>query len=253
VRTPIVLAYHGIGELPAPLDPSGMMVPAAAFRRHVALLRGRGYEFVTQAELARRLSSGDGVESTCSVTFDDGLENNLTVVAGLLDELGVPGTFYVCPGLLGEPYPFALPEAGMRFLTEEELLRLAAQPHVEIGSHTARHTELDDADADEAHAEMDGSKRALEGLLQTPIVSFAYPSCGYSPACPAAAERAGYTSAVTCGALGGLTPYELRRVSPNPVEGRLVYELRLRGLFHALRDTPPARLVRRAVRGRRYG
>jgi peptidoglycan/xylan/chitin deacetylase (PgdA/CDA1 family) len=253
VRTPIVLAYHGIGELPAPLDPSGMMVPAAAFRRHVALLRGRGYEFVTQAELARRLSSGDGVESTCSVTFDDGLENNLTVVAGLLDELGVPGTFYVCPGLLGEPYPFTLPEAGMRFLTEEELLRLAAQPHVEIGSHTARHTELDDADADEAHAEMDGSKRALEGLLQTPVVSFAYPSCGYSPACPAAAERAGYTSAVTCGALGGLTPYELRRVSPNPVEGRLVYELRLRGLFHALRDTPPARLVRRAVRGRRYG
>lgn len=253
MRTPLVLAYHGIGDLPRPLDPSGMMVPAEAFRRHVALLRRRGYEFVTQAEFARRLSSGDGVERTCSVTFDDGLENNLNVVAGLLDELDVPGTFYVCPGLLGEPYPFTEPEAGMRFLTEEELRRLAAHARVEIGSHTARHTELDDAGEAEAHAEMDGSKRALEELLQAPVVSFAYPSCGYSPACPGAAERAGYTSAVTCGALGGLTPYELQRVSPNPVEGRLVYELRLRGVFHALRDTPPARVARRVARGRRYG
>lgn len=253
MRTPIVLAYHGIGELPRQLDMSGMMVPVESFRRHLALLRGRGYEFVTQAEFARRLSSGEGVERTCSVTFDDGLENNLTVVAALLEELGVPGTFYVCPGLLGEPYPFVEPEAGMRFLTEEELRRLAAHPHVEIGSHTSRHTELDDADEAEAHTEMEGSKRALEELLQAPVVSFAYPSCGYSPACPAAAERAGYTSAVTCGALGGVRPYELQRVSPNPVERRLVYELRLRGLFHPLRTTPPARVARRALRGLRYG
>ena len=84
-------------------------------------------------------------------------------------------------------------------------------------------------------------------------MSFAYPGCGYSPACPAAAERAGYTSAVTCGALGGLTPYELQRVSPNPVEGKLVYELRLRGLFHPARNTAPARVARRALRGLRYG
>src|SRR4051794_22259760 len=253
MRTPLVLAYHAVGELPRELDPSGMFVPERSFRRQVALLRRRGYRFVTQAEFARSLSAGEPLERVCSLTFDDGLENNLSAVPALLDELDVPGTFYACPGLLGEPYPFAAPEARLRFLTADELRRLAAHPRVEVGSHTSRHTELDEADEATARAEMESSKRELEELLQAEVVSFAYPSCGYSPACPAAARASGYTSAVTCGALGSLTPFELRRVSPNPVEGRLVYELRLRGQFHRVRDMPPARIARRALRRARYG
>jgi peptidoglycan/xylan/chitin deacetylase (PgdA/CDA1 family) len=248
-----VLAYHGIGELARSLDPDGIMVPAQAFRRHVGVLRARGYEFVTQAELARRLAGGEGVERTCSVTFDDGLENNLTHVIPLLEEFRVPGTFYACPGLLGEPYPFTEQDAGLRFVTEDELRTLASHPLAEIGSHTSRHAELHDASEAEALAEMRTSKRELEEIVQAPVVSFAYPSCGYSPACPSAAATAGYTSAVTCGALGDLTPFELRRVSPNPVEGRLVYELRLRGLFFRVRDSWPARIARRALRRTRYG
>lgn len=246
-----MLAYHGVGTLPHGLDPHGMQMPPERLRRHVEILRRRGYRCVAQAELARLLAAGRA-QGACSLTFDDGLADNLTTLLPILEELELPATVYACPGLLGEPYPFAAPEAGLRFLTEEELRRLAAHPLVEIGSHTRHHTALDDATAEAAEEEMRASRTDLERLVDAEVLSFAYPNCGYSPACPEAARRAGYTSAVTCGARGGLTPFELERVSPNPVEGRLTFELRLRGLFYRVRDVPPARLARRALRPLRY-
>jgi peptidoglycan/xylan/chitin deacetylase (PgdA/CDA1 family) len=247
----VVLAYHGLGDVARGHDPDGLMVPPASFRRQVAILRRRGYEFVTQGEFARRLREAGGPPpATASLTFDDGPEDNATLLPGLLAELGVPATLYVNSGLLGEPYRWV---TGVRVMTEAQLLEVARHPLVEIGSHTSRHTVLADADEATARAELEGSKRELEELLGEEILSFAYPECHYSPACPAAAKRAGYTSAVTCDGRGGWDPFELRRESPSPGDGRLAFELKARGQFHRVRALPPVRLARRATRRLRYG
>jgi peptidoglycan/xylan/chitin deacetylase (PgdA/CDA1 family) len=39
-----------------------------------------------------------------TLTFDDGLRNQLTVTHGVLASLRVPATFYVCPALVGTPF-----------------------------------------------------------------------------------------------------------------------------------------------------
>ena len=39
-----------------------------------------------------------------TLTFDDGLRNQLTVAHGVLASLRVPATFYVCPALVGTPF-----------------------------------------------------------------------------------------------------------------------------------------------------
>jgi peptidoglycan/xylan/chitin deacetylase (PgdA/CDA1 family) len=242
---PLVLAYHGLGDRPRRLDPSGILVPVHSFRAHVARLRSRGYEFVSQSEFARRLHDGEPPGGTVSLTFDDGSEDNVRILPELLRELRVPATVYACPGLLGRPIPWL---AGARFMTEDELRRFASSRGVEIGSHTSHHTVLADATAEEAEREMQTSKLALETLLDLPVRSFSYPKCRYSDACPAAAERAGYTSAVTCGGLGGLTPYELARESPAPGDGPLTFELKSRGSFWAVRELGPVRVARWATR-----
>lgn len=249
---PLVLAYHGLAELPHRLDPDGLMVPPASFRRHVGRLRRRGYGFVTQSELARRLVAGESLAGTCSLTFDDAPQDNATTLAALLDELDLCATVYACPGLLGEPYPFVAAETGIRFCTAEELLELARNPRVEIGSHTRRHSPLGQASEDEAYAELRASRSELERLLGVEVRSFAYPCCEYSAACPGAAERAGYASAVTCGPRGSDEPFELRRASPSPADGPLAFELKSRGLFFAARDLAPVRLARWALRPLRY-
>ncbi|HEY7453288.1 MAG TPA: polysaccharide deacetylase family protein [Thermoleophilaceae bacterium] len=252
-RRPVILAYHGLGEVPREHDPHNMMLPPERFVEQVEGLRRRGYEFLKMADLAARLREPGDLRGVCALTFDDGSLDNHDVLPGLLERLSVPATLFVCPGLLGEPHPFTGPESGVRLMTLEELRAVAAHPLVEIGSHTARHTVLDDAAYDEAYEEMAGSKQTLEAMLDEPVWSFAYPDCGYSRDSPRAAEAAGYTSAVTCAGRGGLRPYELSRESPNRLDTRLLFALKSRGLFQPLYRSAPGRLARAAMRRRRHG
>jgi peptidoglycan/xylan/chitin deacetylase (PgdA/CDA1 family) len=253
LRPPVILAYHGLAELRRDLDPHNLMLPPGDFVRHVEGLRRRGYEFLKMADLAARLRAGGDLRGACALTFDDGSVDNHDVLPALLERLGVPATLFVCPGLFGDPHPFLPAESGVRLMTLEEARALAAVPLVEIGSHTVLHTVLDHADADEAYREMFDSKRMLEDMLGTDVQSFAYPDCGYSRFCPAAAEQSGYTSAVTCAGRGGLRPFELSRESPNRLDTRLLFALKSRGLFQPLYRSAPGRLARAAMRRRRHG
>jgi peptidoglycan/xylan/chitin deacetylase (PgdA/CDA1 family) len=247
VRPPLVLAYHVIADVQRADDPHNLAVAPGAFRAQVRALQARGYAFVTMAELGRRLTRARGL---CALTFDDGSADE---APDLLAELGVPGTLYVCPGLLGASHPFLAAEAGVRLLSGEELAALGRRDDIELGSHTLRHTVLADADASLARREMAASKRALEELAGRPVTAFAYPDCGYSPACPAAARETGHLTAVTCGPRGHWAPYELRRVAIDALENRLTWGLKSRDLWRIAWSSPPGRLARAAARPFRHG
>ncbi len=243
-RPPLVLAYHALGSHDAALDPHNLMVEPARFREQMRILARRGYRFVALREFARRLSAAESLAGICALTFDDGTLDNLQVLAPILAELSLPATVFVCPGLLGDPH-FAMPaQSGVRLMDAGELRELARSPLIEIGSHTDRHRNLSRASAEDATAEMARSKQALEDLLRQPIVAFAYPECGYSPACPDAARGAGYEVAVTCGGRGGLERFALARESVDSLDRRLSFELKSRRLFWPLRRSRLGRLAR---------
>ena len=252
---PLVLAYHCLGHVPQEHDPSRLVVTPARFRAQVRALLGRGYEFGTVSQFAERLRRSGPPRGLCALTFDDGSVDNATLLPQLLSELSVPATLFVCPGLLGRPHPYLAPEAGLRLMSQDELRAVSRLPQVEIGSHTNEHMDLDSASAEKAHRELASSKEALEELVGTSVSSFAYPFCRYSPACPAAAERAGYTCAVTCEGRGGWLPYELRREGVAAWDGRLTFAIKSRGLGHALLGTSLGRkaLGWRRRTGRRPG
>jgi peptidoglycan/xylan/chitin deacetylase (PgdA/CDA1 family) len=235
-RPPLVLAYHGIAEIPSRHDPARLFVTPRRFRAHVRWLIRRGYRFLSMSALAPLLSGGAPPRGICALTFDDGSEDNATVLAPILRDLDIPATLYVCPGLLGQRYPWAAPDAGVRFMTEEALVALSRDPLIEIGSHTREHTMLTNATAEQAYREMVSSKRDLEELLGVEISSFAFPRCKYSPACVPAAKRAGYTSAATCGERGGWDAFELRREGVRRDDGALRFALKSRGVHRQIRD-----------------
>jgi peptidoglycan/xylan/chitin deacetylase (PgdA/CDA1 family) len=253
LRPPVVLGYHGIARVRAEDDPVWLFVPPDKLERQIARMKRRGYRFVTMTDFARRLTAGEDLTATCALTFDDGTLDQLEALAPLLRSMGdLPGTVYVCPGLLGQPYPWAGADAGVRFMDEDELHELAGFPNIEIGSHTINHTVLETASGEEAYREMSSCKERLEEMLNRPVPSFCYPRCRYSPACPDAAERAGYTSAVTCGPRGSWTPFELKREVIHSPDGSLTFELKARGLYQSLVDLPPTRLARWATRAYRH-
>jgi peptidoglycan/xylan/chitin deacetylase (PgdA/CDA1 family) len=243
LRTPsLVLHYHNLGDVPRALDPHNLTVTAKAFDAQVGALRRRGYEFLTVTEFAAQLGPDGPPPGLCSLTFDDGSVDNLTVLPEILERHGARATVFACPGLLGAEHSGFPQGAGVRLMNAAELVELANRGPVEIGSHTNEHTELDEATADEAYDEMASSKAALEELLQRPVTSFAYPSCGYSAACPEAARRAGYVVAVTCIFRGGWNRYELERESITAFDGRAAFALKSRRLWAALHHSPVGRV-----------
>jgi peptidoglycan/xylan/chitin deacetylase (PgdA/CDA1 family) len=251
--SPLVLAYHGVGEYPRHLDPRGLMLDPARFRRQIESVMRRGYRFLSLSDFTASLEENiPPPDRVCAVTFDDGTSDQLELIAPLLADLEVPATYFVCPGLLGEPH-FAFPAAaGVRMMRPDELRTLASMPFTEIGSHTATHADLSQASDAQAHGEMVDSKEALEELLQLPITSFAYPKCLYSSACPDAARRAGYTVAVTCAGRGGWRRFELTREVIDARDGRIGFALKSRRLFWPLRESAFGRVARTAVRPLRH-
>ena len=241
-----MLAYHGVGDVPAEHDPDHLFIATRTFVGQVRSLRRRGYRFLTVAQFADRLRDEAPLAARCAITFDDGGADNADELAAVAHSLEVPVTLYVCPDLLGEPHPFVARESGRRLMDARQLRDLGRRPGIEIGSHTRTHRDLSQADAHEAFEEMSSSKTALEELVDREVVSFAYPSCGYSEDCPAAAELAGYTSAVTCGPRGGRSPYELRRDMIGTHDGDLRFALKSRGAAHAARH--PKRWLTRVRR-----
>ena len=252
MRPPLILNYHGIADIDPAYDPLRLYVSPGKLSRQINSLQRRGYEFLSMTEFGRRLHDGQSLDATCALTFDDGTEDHATIVPDVLREAGVQGTIYVCPGLLGEPYPWTEPAAEVRFMTDDEFDTLSERAEVEIGAHTMRHTKLADADAASAFTEMSECKAVLEERLGHEVTSFCYPSCDYSPPCPAEARRAGYATAVTCRRQGSWDPWQLKRESLHGPDGPLTFALKSRGLYYGTRNLPPARLARAITRPLRH-
>jgi peptidoglycan/xylan/chitin deacetylase (PgdA/CDA1 family) len=252
-RPPTIPTYHALGtRLPRAQDPANLIIPPTTFRSQMLSLKRRGYAFLRLLDFASTLNDGSPPKGICTITFDDGTLDNLTILEPILAELEIPVTVFANPGLLGQLHHAIAPEANIRLMDEDELRELDRSHWVEIGSHTSHHTEMVDADANTALRLMTESRAQLEDLLDHPVLSFAYPNCTYSPECPKAAARAGYQVAVTCHRLGGWERYELERELIDGLDSRLTFEAKVRGIWRRVYDSPPGRLARWVVRPIRH-
>src|SRR5688572_15802554 len=93
-RRPLVLAYHGVDDVPLRRDPHGLFVRPGDLRQHIAKLHGWGYRLATFGELAEHVERGDA-DGWAALTFDDGTVDNLETLAPLLAAEGVPATVFV--------------------------------------------------------------------------------------------------------------------------------------------------------------
>jgi peptidoglycan/xylan/chitin deacetylase (PgdA/CDA1 family) len=249
-RRSVILCYHGVATTSADQDPDFLRVPPERFRVHVDLLRDAGFEFVTVAELVRRAGGRPPPPGLAALSFDDGMDDNHSVVLPMLREYGIPATVYVATGLIGKPNPWIAPDAGTRMMTEEELLDLHGAG-IELGAHTVTHPDLSRLDAEACLREMADSRDALERLTGGPVETFAYPFCRYGPAAVEAAERAGFTAALTCHGRGSWAPYETKRAMITGKDGLPSFALKLADAYQPLFESLPGRAFRAASRGAR--
>lgn len=89
IRRPRILMYHVIED--ADVSPD-------QFAWHMRFLR-RHFEPVGLPVLIDRIAAGTVTGREVAVTFDDGVQNHFNVAWPILRDIGVPATFFVCPGL----------------------------------------------------------------------------------------------------------------------------------------------------------
>jgi peptidoglycan/xylan/chitin deacetylase (PgdA/CDA1 family) len=182
--SPPVLMYHSITDK---LSPDYPVVYPGVFKVQLEFMKRRRYNPISFDRYCGLLLQKARIpRRTVIITFDDGREDNLHA-AEILRDLGISATFFVSPGLIGNP----------GFLSRDALRRMLEFPGVTIGAHTVDHVYLPDADDATLQKEISGSKSQLEEILKRPVSTLSYPLGGFDHRVLAAAKNAGYLGACT--------------------------------------------------------
>ncbi|MBI5446643.1 MAG: polysaccharide deacetylase family protein [Deltaproteobacteria bacterium] len=111
-RPIVILLYHRVTELAS--DPERLAVTPSNFRRHLEFLKGR-FRLVRFEEPWTA-----GLAPAVVVTFDDGYADNVIEALPLLEEVGVPATFFVSTGHLDTSAEFWWHRLERLLLREDE-------------------------------------------------------------------------------------------------------------------------------------
>ncbi|MCM3884951.1 polysaccharide deacetylase family protein [Frankia sp. R82] len=168
-----------------------------------------------------------------TTSWDDGHRHD-TLVADMLREHTLPGTFYIAPDNVEIAPADRLSAPALRELSTD----------FEIGSHTRSHPVLTRVPWQRAEREIVDSKKVLEDLVGKPVTTFCYPRGRYTREHVDMVERAGYTYARTVRTLA-------TGVADNPLEaptsletGRFARQRMVVDIVRAARAVGSTSLVR---------
>lgn len=157
-----VLMYHSIENMSSGPG-SAFTVRKGAFESQIGFLRESGGRFASFEQTDKSPAS----EFRTVLTFDDGYEDNLTIVAPILSRSGIPFTVFVATDFV---------QRGERgFLSPEQLKELAGIPGVSIGSHGKTHTPMTRLSPKQRRDELVESRNYLSDLLGREIRDFSLP------------------------------------------------------------------------------
>ena len=194
-RDAAILMYHSVGEV-LPQDKT-INVSVEAFQQQMAFLKKHHYHVIPLLEVVELLKTGQKIPpKTVVITFDDGYENNYTLVFPILKRYQLPATIFIISRFIGQEEQMY--GRRVKFMTTAMVKEIADSGIVTIGSHTQHHLFLPKvSDPRMLEDEIIGSKKDLEGLLNKPVLTFCYPIGGYNPQVQEVVKNAGYKVAVT--------------------------------------------------------
>lgn len=202
----IILMYHSVSddaEYFSNISPSD-------FERQMNYLKKQECSVISLAELVRRLWTGESLNASVAITFDDGYKNNYEKAYPILKAYGFPATIFLTTGKVGTR------DEKMPYVSESELGAMESSGLISIEPHTVSHPKLATLSVEDARKEIEDSKAAVERLLHKTARFFAYPFGNYNQPVIETVREAGFEGAVTVreGSVGSnANPYLLPRVS----------------------------------------
>ena len=173
----IVLCYHRVTKLTC--DEHQLAVSPANFRDQI--------KYICENFPVQRFDAPwSHKKLSFVITFDDGYADNLYEALPILQEFSVPATFFVTSGFIGADKEFPW-DGGLspvrkeyRQLSHQELLQLAENELVTIGSHTLTHRQLSSLSCGKQRKEIISGHRLLEELVGKKLNTMSYPFGNYN-------------------------------------------------------------------------
>ena len=185
-----ILTYHRVVKEPPCDSRINMYVTIDEMESQLKSLHQRGYETLTFKEIAE----GKRVKKPVLLTFDDGYLDNYENLLPLLRKHNAKAVIFALANrdLSNNQWDMVNGEPEWPLMNNVQLKACVESGHIEIGSHGINHQHLSRLNDQDSCHEIGESKRVFEALLETEIVSFAYPYGDYSEREAEYVKDAGY-------------------------------------------------------------
>ncbi|VAW74535.1 hypothetical protein MNBD_GAMMA12-223 [hydrothermal vent metagenome] len=193
-----LLLYHQIGDDPKATTNLDCFCRRENFYSQMAYLKKSAYEVIGLKDAVGSLFVKSKLRNPSVVlTFDDGDTSFFDLALPILQEFEFPSILFCVSGLLGQAAEWIKASARVPIMTAGQLREIHALG-VDIGSHSINHPRLTQLNEQQVLHEVYESKKSLENIIDSEIVSFAYPHGDYNPMVIDAVKKSGYHCAVSC-------------------------------------------------------
>ena len=213
-----VLMYHAVDD-DLSLGIAELLVKPSEMEEQLIYLTENGYDPIFFEDLYNI----DQYDKPVILTFDDGYEDNYTILFPLLRKYNVKATVFMISEFVGRKY----------YLTEEQLLEMANSGLVSIQSHTATHPYLDSMNQEEQRHELESSKLTLMRITHREPFVLCYPTGKYDADTLAVIGDSYHMGIKMNGGLytTGDSPYEINRYYISRYTEMSTYIARLEDIF----------------------
>lgn len=173
-----ILTYHRVVQSKEEGGSLPIWVTAAQFEEHLQILKAEGFTTLTLSDLAAMPALADRFRPDWKpilLTFDDGYEDNYTLLFPLLQRYGFTATIFLVADMKQNLWDKDSPDfAPTLLLTTAQILEMQRYG-IDFGSHSMTHPRLGAVPLAAAEKEIRLSKQVLEERLGREVNSFCYP------------------------------------------------------------------------------
>jgi peptidoglycan/xylan/chitin deacetylase (PgdA/CDA1 family) len=173
------------------------------------------------------LFQGGESKPFAAITFDDGLRDGYDSALPILENMGLPATFFITTKYIGGLHPVFY--GSEECMSERHIAALSSRGFF-LGAHTVTHPMLGNLSNSDAQWEISESKRIIEEIIGERVMSFAYPKGHYTDSTKRIVASLGFTNAVTVregSCVVNEDPFALPRIAIDRGTGRLQFKGKL--------------------------
>ncbi|MCI7343763.1 MAG: polysaccharide deacetylase family protein [Fusobacterium necrophorum] len=171
-----ILMYHRLVDNDEGKGVHSIYYDVHSFEKQLQYLQKNGFTTITFREYKGLTDIQKKEKKYIILTFDDGYEDNYTLLFPLLQKYQMKAVIYLVSHLTCNQWDVEeTNEKEFPLLKKEQILEMHASGLVEFGGHTMHHVKLHLLSPDEQEKEIKGNKIFLEKLLGIELCSFAYP------------------------------------------------------------------------------